>query len=149
MITVAYLARVVGGGKSRIQCQDSLDPYVQTWNIEGLKHDFRCVLSILRSVQRRLCQNEVVSFRVNSQRPGKHQAHFQGAKTTGFTTARAAAHVTRHKLFYASGSTSWCLSLLVHCVHASHVALCMMIFPSLLCCRHKECARTYLKMHCW
>ncbi len=110
MFTDAHLARVVGGSKYCIQCQDSLNTYVQTWNIEGLEHDFGCVLSILRSVQRRLCQNEVVSFRVNSQRPGKHKAHL-GHK---FTTARAAALVTTRKLFMlqalpAGVSLCWCI----------------------------------------
>jgi len=110
MFTDAHLARVVGGSKSCIQCQDSLNPYVQTWNIEGLKHDFGCVLSILRSVQRRLCQYEVVSFRVYSQRPGKHKAHLDHR----IHHSKGCSACDDAQVVYASGSTSWCLSLLVH-----------------------------------
>ena len=49
------------------ECKDGLHRYVKARDVEGLEHDLRRVFPVLRRVQRRLRQKEVVVLRIAAQ----------------------------------------------------------------------------------
>ncbi len=62
-ITLAHGARF-GARYLCIKCESRLDTNEQTFNVECLEHNLCHLFSILRSIKRRLSQNESVLFRL-------------------------------------------------------------------------------------
>lgn len=62
--TITFL---IGFANLCVKGQRGLHTDEEAFNIEGLKHDFSDLLSVFRSVHRRLCQDESVVFRLTFQ----------------------------------------------------------------------------------
>ena len=56
----------LSAGPAGSEGEDGLDSDVEAGDVETLEHDLRCVFPVLRSVERRLSEKEVVILRLGT-----------------------------------------------------------------------------------